>query len=123
MYVRLLLSAITLVLFSEPGFSSSIPVILNHSDTAYAGDVIYLLGSEFGSTPYVQYSYNDSNWQALTVTSSANSVVLAKISPMELGLPDLMTIRVSANGSNWSKPVFINQAKAFSFDSDQIAPS
>ncbi len=39
----------------------------------------------------------------------------------ETRLPDLLEIEVSADGFNWSSPVFINQARALSFDTKQIA--
>jgi len=37
-------------------------------------------------------------------------------------LPDLVTIQVSADGVNWSSPAYINQAAAYSFDTNQVGP-
>ena len=51
------------------------PVILHSSKSAVAGDIIYLQGSQFGSTPFVQYSYNDSNWQFAKILSALRGYV------------------------------------------------
>ena len=97
------------------------PIILNSSETANAGDVIYLQGSGFGDFPVVQFSYNDSSWQSVSVLNSGNGYVSVTIPLTETRLPDLLTVRVSADSSNWSKPVYMNRARGISTDSDQIA--
>lgn len=97
-------------------------VIFNISSTANAGDVIYIQGSGFGSSPQVQYAYNDSNWVSLSVITSGSNTAMVQLPSSQSRLPDLVTIRVSSNGSNWSTPVFLNQAKALSFDTTQVGP-
>ncbi len=95
-------------------------VIFNISSTATAGDVLYIQGSGFGSSPQVEYSYNDSNWVSLSVITSGSNTAMVRMPSTQTRLPDLLTIRVSSNGNNWSKPIFVNQAKALSLDSPQV---
>lgn len=100
----------------------SAPIVLNHSETAKAGDVIYLQGSGFGSKPIAEFSYGDSNWQPLAPYRSAHGLALVRLPPSETRLPDLLTVRVSADRQSWSEPVFINRAQVLWLDSDQIVP-
>ena len=98
------------------------PVILHSSKSAVAGDIIYLQGSQFGSTPYVQYSYNDSNWQFAKIVSAFSGYVSIQIPATETRLPDLLTVRISPDNTTWSTPVYVNRTDGMSVDSDQIAP-
>jgi len=101
--------------------ASGDPVVFNVSPTAYASDVIYMQGSGFGATPHVQYSYNDSNWANLPVVTSGSNTAMVQLPAPQTRLPDLLTLRISADGSRWSSSVFVNQANALSFDTSQIA--
>ena len=101
---------------------SATPVILNCTESAGTGDIIYLQGSGFGSTPYVEYSYNDSNWTAFASVTSGQGTVTVKIPGSETRLPDLLTVRVSPDNQTWSAPAYINMPIAMSFDTDQVAP-
>lgn len=98
-------------------------VIFNASQTASAGDVVYLQGSGFGQSPVVQYSYNDSGWVGLSVITSGSETALVMIPTTQTRLPDLLTLRVSPDGSRWSSPAYVNRASALSFDTNQIAPA
>ena len=98
------------------------PVIFNASQTAFAGDVIYLQGSGFGNSPYVRYAYNDSNWSTVPVTTSGSDAALVQMPASQTRLPDLLAMEISPDGFNWSAPVYINQARALSFDTSQVAP-
>jgi hypothetical protein len=96
------------------------PVIFHASSSGLAGDVIYLQGSGFGTSPQVQYSFNDSNWFSLEVLTSGSNAAMVQLPVSQTRLPDLMTIHISPDGSNWSSPIYVNQAKALSFDTNQI---
>lgn len=98
------------------------PVIINHTQSAGTGDIFYLQGGDFGSTPLVEYSYNDSNWKPLTTLGTGNGVITAKLPGSETQLPDLLSMRVSNDNLSWSVPAFINKPIATFFDTNQIAP-
>jgi hypothetical protein len=101
---------------------SGTPVVFHSSLTGLAGDVLYLQGSGFGVSPRVEYAFNDANWTAITPLTSGNSAVTLQLPINQTRLPDLVTIRISADGTNWSSPIFVNQAKAYSFDTNQVGP-
>lgn len=122
MSFRPLLCFLTTALFPMLAFPSGIPVILNHSDCAMAGDVIYLQGSDFGPTPFVEYSFNDGNWKNLPVLEAANGVIHVRVPKAETGLPDLITIRASADNGTWSSAVYVNNPRIFSMDTDEVSP-
>ena len=98
------------------------PVIFNVSPSALAGDVIYLQGSGFGASPRVEYSFNDSNWIGLSVLTSGSNAAMVELPASQTRLPDLITIHISPDGYHWSTPVYVNQAKALSFDTNQVGP-
>ena len=100
--------------------SSGTAVIFNSSLSGSAGDAIYLQGSGFGTTPKLQFAYNDNNWTNVPTLSSSDEAVTLQLPNNQTQLPDLVQIRISSDGYNWSTPVAINQAKAYSFDTDQI---
>jgi|GEM_PF-2238036 len=102
--------------------SYAAPIILHGPPTAHAGDVIALQGDSFGGAAQVQYSYNSTTWTSLTPISTATNFVTVKL-PMAGQLPiNLVTVRVSADGSTWSSPFFINKPRAMHFDTPEIAP-
>jgi parallel beta-helix repeat protein len=123
MYKSAIIATLSLVCLVASGRAANAPVILNHSLTANAGDVLYFQAAGIGADPLIQYSYNSPSWINLPVleTSAANGVIMAKIPTTELRLPDLFQVRVSADGVTWSAPVSINVATATSFDTDQAA--
>jgi len=103
--------------------NAAVPVIFNYTQSAGIGDSIYLQGSNFGSAPVVEYAFNDSNWQILPALENNNGVIVAQLPVTETRLPDLLDVRVSSdNGVTWSVPVFINEAHAIYFDTDQLSP-
>ena len=108
------------VLFSDAQ-TTSVPVILNASESANAGDVFFVQGSDFGTFPIVQYSFNDGNWTSIATLNAGHGYVSAQLPKTESRLPDLLTVRVSADSTTWSAPIYINQARGISLDSDQIA--
>jgi len=87
-----------------------------------AGDVVYLQGSGFGTSPQVRYAFNDTNWAPLVPLTSSAEVAMVQFPSSLTRLPDLVAIQVSPDGANWSTPVYINQAKAYSFDTNQVGP-
>jgi hypothetical protein len=87
-----------------------------------AGDVVYLQGSGFGTSPQVRYAFNDTNWISITPLTSSAEAAMVQFPASLSRLPDLMAVQVSADGSNWSASVYINQAKAYSFDTNQVGP-
>jgi hypothetical protein len=96
--------------------------IFNYSPTGMAGDVIYLQGSGFGSRPTVQFSHNDSRWTTLATLTVASDAVTVRL-PSDPQLPfDLITLRISPNGSTWSQPVYVNRAHAMHFGTAEIVP-
>lgn len=114
---------ITLLGFNVSGQTTNgNAVIFNSSATAMAGDVIYLQGSGFGTSPQVRYSFNDSNWIAITPITASSEIAMVQF-PVSLSrLPDLISVQVSPDSSHWSNTVYINQAKALSFDTNQVGP-
>ena len=102
--------------------SSGNAAIFNASSTGLAGDVVYLQGSGFGTAPQVRCAFNDSHWNSLVPLTASGQAVMVQLPSSLSQLPDLVTIEVSPDGQSWSSPVFLNQAKALSFDSNQVAP-
>ena len=100
--------------------SSGNVVIFNASTTGLASDVVYFQGSGFGASPSVRYCFNDGNWASLAPLTSGENALTVQL-PANLPLPNLLEVEVSADGYNWSSPVFLNQAKALSYDTNQIA--
>lgn len=99
------------------------PTIINHSRSAGIGDIIFLQGSEFGASPLVQYSHDDSNWQSLVQINCNNGSITAQLPISDTKLPDLLTVRISGDGGvSWSQPVFLNKADARFFSADAVAP-
>jgi hypothetical protein len=98
------------------------PVIVNSSETADGGDVIFLQGSGFGSSPWVEYSHGDSNWNYLVPVNSRQGFVSVQIPSTDTHLPDLLAVRMSPDNLNWSTAVFLNRARGTSLDTDEIAP-
>ena len=98
------------------------PVIVNSSETAGGGDVIFLQGSGFGSSPSVEYSHGYANWNYLTPSNSGEGFVSVQIPATDTQLPDLLTVRISPDNLNWSKAVFLNRARGTSLDTDEIIP-
>lgn len=117
----LTLNCLLLVLGFVPRLSGqlAIPVILDHTVTAHAGDIVYLQTSEINTQAYVQYALNDSHWIPLSPITCSHGALTVQI-PSTAHLPDLLTLRVSADGYIWSSPIFINQAVGYSFDTDQV---
>jgi parallel beta-helix repeat protein len=87
-----------------------------------AGDVVYLQGSGFGTSPQVRYAFNDTNWASIAPLSASSEAAMVQFPAGLSRLPDLMAVQVSADGYNWSPAVYINQAKAYSFDTNQVGP-
>jgi len=87
-----------------------------------AGDVVYLQGSGFGTSPQVRYAFNDSNWTTLVPLTASAEAAMVQFPSSLTRLPDLVAIQVSPDGANWSSSVYINQAKAYSFDTNQVGP-
>ena len=50
-------------------------VLINYSESAAAGDINYIQGSGFGSTPSVEFAYNDCIWPVLSPIASNNGVI------------------------------------------------
>ena len=100
-----------------PGLAT--PVILHSSETAGPGDVINLLGSNFGVNTQVWMTHVNGNGTLSPTTqltivngaaSSVNSCVNAQIPTTET--TGLYAIWV-CDGSTFSNPIFINQARAW----------
>ena len=106
---------------SVPGYLSGLatPVILHSSETAGPGDVINLLGSNFGVNPQVWLTHINGNGTLSPTTqlaivngaaSSVNSCVNAQIPTTEtMGLYAIWV----CDGATLSNPIFINQARAW----------
>jgi hypothetical protein len=102
---------------------AAVPVIVSCSESAGLGDVVYVQGSNFGGSPVVQYSLNDSTWLPIVNLGSSTGAVTFSLPASETRLPDLFTVRVSNdNGSTWSQPVAVNKPIARFFNTDQISP-
>ncbi len=101
--------------------SGATPVIVNYSETAGNGEIIYVQGSDFGPSPIVEYSYNDSNWTKVKTITAGSGTATFRIPGSETRLPDLLTIRVSADNVNWSTPVLVNKPDPSFISTDQIA--
>jgi hypothetical protein len=97
------------------------PVILNASETARAGDVVYLQGSAFGQSPRVQFLRN-SLWVALPPLSVGPDIVTAQIPLDTKPEVDLFAMRVSGDGKVWSNPVLINEPVVMHFASAEVVP-
>ncbi len=67
---------------------SATPLILNHSETSGNGEIIYIQGSDFGSNPIIEYSYNDSHWTTVPTITSGNGTATFRIPGSETWLPD-----------------------------------
>ena len=119
--MRNLVILLFIALFRALGQDASGNAVIFHiSPTAAAGDVIYIQGSGFGASPKVEYSYNDSGWSSFSVITSGSNTAMVQLPTSQSRLPDLLTIRISPDGSHWSTPAYVNQAKALSFDTNQI---
>ena len=96
MYKSAIIATLSLVCLVASGRAANAPVILNHSLTANAGDVLYFQAAGIGANPQVQYSYNGPGWINLPVleTSVPNGVIMAQVPTTELRLPDLFDVRV-----------------------------
>lgn len=112
---------VCLALISCGRTRANVPVILNASETARAGDVVYLEGSGFGPTPRVQIRCNDSVWDALRPLSVGPGIVTAQI-PLSTKPDVLLAMRVSGDGKVWSDPVLLNQAVVMHFGSAEVVP-
>jgi hypothetical protein len=100
----------------------AVPTILNVSPTQISGnsqgDVVFLQGDSFGTSPTVEYSWNSNNWITVSPVAEGNNYVSVRIPG---GTINLLTVRVSPDGVNWSAPAFINLPQAMSYDTGQIA--
>lgn len=102
------------------------PIIFNSTETAVPGEVIYLQGDNFSSTPQVWFhrvlttdTSLTPDTQLTTITNSNQSVTASLPQDMPLGL---YAVWVKDSSGTLSTPVFINQARATSFEYPQIAP-
>jgi hypothetical protein len=100
---------------------SATPLILNHSETSGNGEIIYIQGSDFGSNPLIEYSYNDANWTTVPTITSGDGTATFRIPGTETRLPDVVTVRVSADSVSWSPAVFVNTPDPSFLSTDQIA--
>jgi len=100
----------------------ALPVILNASETARAGDVVYLQGSGFGQSPQVQFRLDKSLWKILPLLSVGSGIVTAQIPLGTKPDLDLFAMRVSGDGKVWSDPVLINRAVVMHFASSEVVP-
>jgi hypothetical protein len=96
--------------------------VFNASPTAFAGDVVFLQGSGFGAKPTVQFSYGDSNWVNADLVTICPNVITVRIPAAGQPAFDLLTLRVSADGTNWSAPIYLNRAHGMHFGTKQVTP-
>lgn len=123
MHIRKSITVLALVLVSSCRQKKAEgPIILNVSPSAHAGDIVYLQGANLGKKPLVEFSYNDSNWQHLTPISNSTGFVTVRLPRAGQPAMELVTIRASSDGKNWSEPAYINRARGVHFGTADVVP-
>lgn len=124
-FVGLLVAAISL---SCLGVSSALaaPIILNSSETAAPGDTVFVQGENFGAGAQLWFRRiltTDTTiaptTQLTLITSSTRALSAALPKTMPMGLYALW---VKDSGGTNSAPVFVNRARAMTFEYPEISP-
>jgi len=94
------------------------PVVFNASETAGPGSVFGMQGAYFGPAPEV--FYGDANpIGKLQIISASDRNITAQL-PSSLPL-HTVTVWIK-NGAGYSKPVYLNKARAMSIEYDELQP-
>lgn len=101
---------------------ASAPVVLNHTLTVHPGDVFALQGMRFGAQPQVWLSaagnQPDRTIQIVNIKEASRGSLSARL-PADAVYP--MIVRIY-NGTSWSTPVVLNQARPYNLDALEIVP-
>jgi hypothetical protein len=98
------------------------PIILNTSPTVRSGEAFYVQGQGFGANPHLQISYDEVTWKQLVPLLMAETLITARLPPKDNPSIEMVSVRVSKDGKNWSAPAFLNRARPVHFGTDEVAP-
>jgi hypothetical protein len=98
------------------------PVVLNHTLTVHPGDVLALQGMRFGSQPQVWLSaagnQPDRTIQIVNIKEALRGALSVRL-PADAAYPIILRVY---NGSGWSAPVVLGQARPYNLDALEIVP-
>jgi hypothetical protein len=115
---------------TAPAGVSTPPIILNSSDTGIPGDVVYLQGDRFGSSPQVYFYRVSGNEPSLASPTGLGATLLTPITGSNQALTVQLPTRVAmglyalwvGSAGIYSAPVLVNQARGMQFEFAEVSP-